>query len=598
MSNKKIYLWDILKLNSDFDYKDVDEAYRKLDNKTQDAKLAWKVLRDKYYSDVYKKYLCIDKVNQAGFILDNIDIEDIDYYNLDLLSTPVGKILDNMQERKNPIVLLTTGGFDPIHKGHLYMMEEAKRVLEENGYNVVGGYFSPSHDVYVRTKPYNYRDNYERVAACQEVVKDSNWLMIDPWECTYVKTYINFTDVISRLELYLNKHVNPNIRVAYVCGADNAQFMYCFENNGIGICVERDRFNDIFNETKNNIVKDNIYFIDNKTEEATYSSRDIRKKEHENLKQEKYSGVYAVRNEGTLPLANYISSTNREIVENAQKEFMRKLIKLFRKTFNNDLDIETIDMIEQLKNAEDVLGEKKTISLDTYFRGTHNIEISRLFDISDLQKNKLCLTNRLGHDTIPNQISKIENGNYILVDDDCATGSTIRGIMELLPKEVKIDSTYMLSSMLKDNIFDIVDLRDFIIGAEDGGLVVRLPNREIVRAPYVFPYVSLKTRASIRASEQMKFSIEIWKMNKEFYSYIDRNMKLSQTGQGFIKLMKYIGFNENDLLIDICDWHINKLQINRGRSNKGRPLFDSEQNLPFFFDIRNCKALCKTCGIY
>jgi Nicotinic acid mononucleotide adenylyltransferase len=564
MNNENVNIFDVLKVNEDFNYQDIDMSYEQIDNKSPEVKFAWKVLRDKYYSKVYKKYSDIDKVIAAGFIVDKLELKDMDYYNLDFLTTPTGKILNNFQNKeiRNPIILVTTGGFDPLHDGHLHMMEESKRILESKGFNVVGGYFSPSHDTYVSTKPFNCRNAYERVSSCQDFVKDSEWLMIDPWESMYVKTYINFTDVVNRLELYLKKHVNHDIRVAYVFGGDNAQFMYCFENAGIGVCVERNGYNEIYYKMKDELSDDNMFFIDNKSLEANYSSRDIRKAEYSNLKYEKCNGVYVIRNESILPLINYKNNINEEIIEAAQLEYLEKFIVLLNKVFGNEIEIKIINMMKQLEDSYNKLKNQKTISLDSYYRGTYNIEVSRLFDISDPQKNKLSLIGRIDHDTIANQISLIEKGNYILVDDDSATGSTIRGIKEQLSNDVKIDSVYLLSNVLEEKIFDVVDFRDFIIGSINGGLVVRLPNGDIVRAPYVFPYVSLKSRANIKTNEEMYFSINIWKMNKVFYNMIDRNISLSQTDYGFRKLMNYLGFQDSDLLIDICDWHIKKLEQN------------------------------------
>ena len=62
------YLWDILNLDKNFKCADVDSAYSRIENKTDEVKLAWKILRDEYYSEVYKKYLNIDTVIKAGFI--------------------------------------------------------------------------------------------------------------------------------------------------------------------------------------------------------------------------------------------------------------------------------------------------------------------------------------------------------------------------------------------------------------------------------------------------------------------------------------------------------------------------------------------------
>ena len=422
MKNNK-YLWEILNLDKNFKCSEVDIAYSKIENKTEEVKRAWKILRDEYYSEVYKKYLDIDTVIKAGFILDNLELEEMDYYNLDFLTTPVSKIIKNIDKSnpKNPVVLLTTGGFDPIHDGHLYMMEFAKKTLEKNGYDVVGGYFSPSHESYVSTKPYYKINTYERVSLCQEVIKDSNWLMIDPWESMYCKIYINFTDIIQRLESYLNKHISDKIKVAYVFGGDNSEFMYCFENKGIGVCVEREGYSKIFNEMKSKIKGRNNFFINNKSIVSTYSSRNIRRQSY-NLIEKDYEGDYVIRDEGLISVNNYKKFVQQNMLENARIDFLEKLKNLFSESFDNQLNIKTIDMKEQLEIAQNILKSKNTISLDTYYKGKYNIETSRLFDISDIQKNYIKLIGRIGCFSIEEQIEKIKEGKYILVDDDSATG--------------------------------------------------------------------------------------------------------------------------------------------------------------------------------
>lgn len=561
------YLWSRLNLDENFKCAEVDKAYSKIQNKTKDVKLAWKILRDEYYSEVYKKYLSIEIVKKAGFILDSLELKDMDFYNINLLTTPVGKIIENMKNKdiQKPVVLLTTGGFDPIHEGHIYMMDFAKKILEKNGYNVVGGYLSPSHESYVSTKPYYKINPYERLDLCQETIKDSEWLSIDPWESIYVKTYINFTDIIQRLEIYLKKHVDSRIQVAYVFGGDNSEFMYCFENKGIGVCIEREGYSDKFSKMKSKCKGKNIFFINNKSIVSTYSSRNIRRLNGYEYNRKNYckdDGDYFIRNEGIIPLFNYKYQVEKEILEKAHKEFLQELIYVLEKIFENKLDVKIIDMQKQLEKAEKKLKDKKTISLDTYYKGTYNIETSRLFDISDLQNKYISLIGRIGHDTIKNQIKVIEDGDYILVDDDSATGKTIREVMSNLPERINIEQIYLLASMENEKIFDIVDLRDFIIGVQNGGLIVRLPNKEIARAPYILPYVSLKTRATISASEEMNISIKLWEMNREFYNKIGGNLILEQADIGFKKLMTYIGFKKDTSLIEICDWHIKRLKQN------------------------------------
>ena len=43
-------------------------------------------------------------------------------------------------------MLLTTGAMNPVHIGHIKMMELAKQTVEADGWTVVQGILSPSHD--------------------------------------------------------------------------------------------------------------------------------------------------------------------------------------------------------------------------------------------------------------------------------------------------------------------------------------------------------------------------------------------------------------------------------------------------------------------
>ena len=77
-----------------------------------------KIKNDRFYSKVYEKYKDFNLLIDAGFI--DSQVEAKDFYNLNLLTTPVGKLLQNLNNVKNPVVLLSTGGFLPIHEGEKY----------------------------------------------------------------------------------------------------------------------------------------------------------------------------------------------------------------------------------------------------------------------------------------------------------------------------------------------------------------------------------------------------------------------------------------------------------------------------------------------
>jgi len=49
-------------------------------------------------------------------------------------------------------VLVSTGGMNPMHRGHVAMLYQARARLEQEGYTVLGAWLSPSHDEYLQPK--------------------------------------------------------------------------------------------------------------------------------------------------------------------------------------------------------------------------------------------------------------------------------------------------------------------------------------------------------------------------------------------------------------------------------------------------------------
>ena len=107
----------------------------------------WKLARDPFLgplAQVQGEQVAWD----AGFFLD-ADNEHRPLDDADWLCTPRPRCV---RAGERPVVLLATGGFCPVHEGHLAMMQAARAAATNAGFTVIGGYLSPGHDDYVRLK--------------------------------------------------------------------------------------------------------------------------------------------------------------------------------------------------------------------------------------------------------------------------------------------------------------------------------------------------------------------------------------------------------------------------------------------------------------
>jgi len=50
--------------------------------------------------------------------------------------------------------------------------------------------------------------------------------------------------------------------------------------------------------------------------------------------------------------------------------------------------------------------------------------------------------------------------------------------------------------------------------------------------------------------------MQIWKLNITFHNYLKSEILLEDSDPSFIKLMKYIGFDDKTRMVDICRWHL------------------------------------------
>ncbi len=574
-----------------------------------------------YYRAMRPRYQSREAFRQAGFFDDGLDTElDADCYtDPNWLTTPYHKILRRLSQLDEydpaqliaypPLVLLTTGGFSPIHNGHLDMMELAKNAMIELGHVVLGGYLSPSHDSYVSAKHDGTAGllDAHRLRLCHEAVALSEWLMVDPWEVRYVPCAVNYTEVIDRLERYLNHHlrVPVPVRVGYVFGGDNAAFGRTFLRQGYAVCIERPGYESEVVAMKQEIGPSHtrIAFARPRLEYFNISSSRIRSEEMEAMPERSnryYGGLKAnlargpvppwrlperwflIRDESGWAVQPWEQGRDAVKLVEARMQLLTSLRTSLCAAYARPplpdvalalkIEIPALEGQVAYADADALRQELETITLDTCTDGSHRLEVSRLFGLADGQCFSTQVTPRPGCPRITEQVKAIPPGDYALLDDDIASGRTMRMMMAVFPQNIRItrvlsllEQTRSIEALHVDQIdyqdfYDVVDFRDFLFGSRNGGLVVRLPNGEMARAPYLAPYVTLSTRIRLPASQEIAFSLIMWRANERFFAALKRPVLASECDPASQKLMSYLGFTASMPVLEVVRWHIDRLE--------------------------------------
>lgn len=544
--------------------------------------------RDIYYRDALEHFGTLQSLVEAGYFEDGLD--DPIFKRLitpHWLTTPLAAIIENLRnvrDHRPKVVLLTTGGFAPLHDGHLQMMHTARDILTHQGFAVVGGFFSPSHDEYVLKKcahqsgwsaPY-------RLEKINHTLRDSPWLMADPWEALYVPKAIGFGDVFMRLQSYLHHHLpGENITVAYVFGSDNAFFYRPFCRRGIAVCVARPGHEHEHERARleaRSCENPHLYFSDLNNAahvQTDLSSRTLRDELTENVPVSPSSASYLIRDDlhwATRIWADQLDSSQLDL---ATRHFMQGLVAALGAVFKThqtpdmpcDMTIVPLSTTAQIQYVRQLEHNQKVLNLDPVSASPESfLAYSRLFDLSGPQLFANAVVPRPGYSNTGQMAPQIPDGAYTLVDDDIATRTTLQAITSFLPERVSITEWISLAETeylkyFSDDfsaappVWDIVDARDFLWGCRDSGLVVRLFDGSIARSPYCEPYVSLTARAKIPATATLEFSMKVLELNRRFHESLSVLITLKQADPGFQQTMKLAGFASSASMLEIIDWH-------------------------------------------
>jgi nicotinic acid mononucleotide adenylyltransferase len=574
---------------------------------------------DSTYLSAFVHYGTYKAIAEAGFFDDGLDPGALfKLMDPNWLATPLEKLLFQLDQLRDkpvqdapPVVLLSTGAFAPVHEGHIAMMDAAWKRLSREGYAVLGGYFSSSHDSYVTRKDLKaqYYHASLRERALNRALAGHDWLMADPWEALYTPCAINFTDVIRRLKAYLNRHITsyPPIEVAYVFGSDNAYFSRAFIAEGLAVCVERPGFEHLSDAVKQDealVSSGRVLFTSLASGEATpaVNSSSIRAGAHPMLTaierdveadkegqrgraRARASGSgstpeppYLIRNDALWAARIWRGLIKDEVLVQAIKHFTHSLsdalVRSFNKSYLNTHPQSITPIIlpigAQKAAAYELCEESSCINNDILTAECGiSVGLSRLFSLSASQFSANALIERPESSGSLARLAALPGGRYTLIDDDIASGFTLSAIKRLLNPRCVVTKEVPLSRIAFQQLcpatpyefWDVVDARDFLLGAYASGLVVRLFNNQIARAPYLSPYVSLASRANIPPDQERALSRDILRLNLEFFSSLGASLTLQQASAPFQNLMAAAGFSPADTLVKVCEWHLSQLKF-------------------------------------
>lgn len=521
------------------------------------------VLNDPYYSRLYARLMetvshqeAVDQLIYAGCFDDKLE-ERINH-PVNYMSAPYPLIKKQFEqaEIENPgvrkAIIISTGSYDPMHEGHIEALVRARDYLETEGLaKVIAGVMSASHDVYVRRK------NPGGIAAQQRIHDNTvfmensqfnqpvQWVYHDHWESLGIHLSTNFTDVITYISGMVKTYVNDDIDIYYVFGSDNAGFGLAFDHgeNGLakGICVGRPGY-ELRPQMRKTLEESATLFYTRGTNDM--SSTAIRAKRKAQLENSVKSPClpFAIRDD--MKLSGQWMNGVVDNLEERQDVFMTSLTKAFGNSFER---IRIIDVAEQLRMTEQFLKDnhphQRILSGDVYFQGDKQVRGSRLFDISSSQFYGKGAFYANGDPNVDNDTQE-----YVFVDDDIVSGSFLAEVS----KHFNISAAVSMAEIFLEQDFkEIVDVRDFLIGSENGGLMMDAVAP--FRAPYLGPFVDLISRVSIPSADVKGFNHDVWLANASFYEGTGLTVEdLPEPARDFFL---YLGFKASDEVETICRYY-------------------------------------------
>jgi len=279
---------------------------------------------------------------------------------------------------------------------------------------------------------------------------------------------------------------------------------------------------------------------------------------------------FLIRNEGEFNF-NYLQLGNKSLT--TWKIFSEGLIEAFRNCFENKVQIINHNLEIIKKEVYKKAGSLPTISIDPCIPGDINFGVSHIY--SSYGKRSVKLSSRPGFPSLDKQIAKIPAGDYMLIEDDIFSGSTIKYIIDILSRKrvniksvivsIQVNGSTKVKVPIKSVYFyqdeEIVDLnnpRDVFAGGYEGGLVMQNNNVNTdrndinFRVPCLLPFAEMTTRLSIPKKKTLSFSRKVWELNKEFWKLFPQ-VKIIDVDKYFASMALAIGFKPSDSMFSFCN---------------------------------------------
>jgi len=522
-------------------------------------------------------------------------------------STPWGHLdLELAATSEQPVILLTTGSFAPFHEGHWGMLEAARAACLAHGWTPIGGFVSPSHESYTGAKDDGRAawGGAERVESVGRfLARDAFWA-VDPWEALSVDVSINFTDVLRRLGLYLRR-INPifsRAKIVMVFGGDNAGFARAFETRGAAVGVER--------KPEDHKARDTVLAAQAKNPDVLWA---IPSREHQSasstalrratadwraMAMAPFSPVYqrgrgearaavpaappngflgeqVLRDEGDRLWADWaldpLDAQEQARWRRAWSQFKQAIVLALEEAWSGHPHKPSfvIDCVQtQAAWARRAGRGRRWLCLDESVStqsGLFRWDGSREFQIASRQARAGQWGPRPGFPAFSEQIARLREqgaGPWVALDDDVSTGGTLRALAAALPLDMPLRGTLTLTGMSGRRrhqgkgwwLYDVMDLRDWLLGAPSGGLVVRLPSGRLGRAPYLSPWVNLISRAGLPAASAQTFCARVAAANKVFFQTAPRPVTVADLEEPSRRFWSEMGWADETELCAISHW--------------------------------------------